>query len=231
MAPVDEMARSYVTLGPSPLRTPVRRCARHHHLRRRRLPPGLPAGRLGRRRRLLRPFGLPDHQPAPGERPAAGEPGGLLGSPGQAAAPRRAGAPGCARPVCMGQRGGTGAGPTPCAEPGHVVLRRQLAADRSWSQLLRPVLVGQPAPADLVTGHRGAVLRDLAAGDPGHHRRDPDQAKPPRRFSRPARHHRDPGRGLGGVDGAGRALARAEPGLSGYRTPAPGNCSSAARRR
>ena len=94
-------------------------------------------------------------------------------------------------------------------------LQQQLAGDRSWHRLLAGLRAAQPAGPRVEPGHRGAVLRALAARrrvrpGPG---RDPTAG--PRRWGR-----RRPARGVGRRPGAGRCLGR--PGLPRHGHPRAG---------
>lgn len=201
-------ARGCLALGTPTLCPAVRRCTCRRHLRCGRLPPGLPARRLGRRRRLLRPFGVSDHEPALGGRQVLRAPGRLLEPPGQAAPPCGVGPPHRPLALRLGRWAGARARTAARTEPGHLVLRGQLAADRGWSRLLRPIPVGEPPATDVVVGDRRAVLPGVAPGDPGDHRLRPGPA-PPGPVAASARGHRHFGSGLGRLDGPCGGLARA----------------------
>ena len=125
--------------------------------------------RLPRRRRLLRPQRLPDHEPAARRmaRRRADRVVGVLGPPGAAAASRAVPRPRGRRGVWRGDRGAGRARASAQRRPLCPRLCRQLGPDLLAPVVLRVVRGAVASAAHLVAGDRGAVLPGVAVARRG----------------------------------------------------------------
>ena len=117
-----------------------------------------------RRRRFLRPLGIPHHH-APAHRVArawGARPEGVLGSTLSAAPPRAARRRDRGERLRRGTRRTRRAQQPPRGHPRLARLRRELEGDRRRQQLRRPLLGALATPAHLVTRHRRAVVPPVA---------------------------------------------------------------------
>ena len=218
-SPRPSLGDGLVRPGASPPR--ARRAAGARRPRGPRVPPQLlvGAGRLPRRRPVLRAVGLPHHVA-----PARGARGHAARSASRAFWGRRARRllPGAVRDGHR-RHGVRGPGGPLRATPTFIAsfdladaalrgvrdaaVRRELVADRRAPQLLRAVLLAEPAPAHLEPRDRGAVLPPVAVRDARAARQGARDA-PPARPVGVGRHRRRVDGAHGAALRPGRPVAR-----------------------